>query len=94
MRTLKTHALLLFSLVDQRGEEVILGAPQQRTSLLFFGYTYCPDFCPTTLSRLVHVKQRLGADADSIDIAFGAGVQPVRPHRSTTRRCSQPMNTV
>ena len=66
-----------FSLVDQRGEEVILGASQQRVSLLFFGYTYCPDFCPTTLSRLVHVKERLGADADSVDIAF-VSVDPQR----------------
>ena len=65
------------SLVDQRGEMFILGDPQKRSALLFFGYTYCPDFCPTTLSRLVQVKERLGAKADSVDIAF-VSVDPQR----------------
>lgn len=65
------------SLVDQRGEPFALGDTLTRSSLLFFGYTYCPDFCPTTLSRLVHVKERLGAGADSVDIAF-VSVDPQR----------------
>ena len=52
-----------FSPVDQEGKAAILGAPQQSDTLLFFGYTYCPDFCPTTLSRLVRVKEQLDAGA-------------------------------
>ena len=33
--------------------------------VVFFGYTQCPDVCPTTLQELVEVKQQLGADGDS-----------------------------
>ena len=66
-----------FSLIDQEGKAAILGAPQQRVTLLFFGYTYCPDFCPTTLSRLIRVKEQLGAGIDSVDIAF-VSVDPQR----------------
>ena len=66
-----------FSLVNQEGKAAILGAPQQRVALLFFGYTYCPDFCPTTLSRLVRVKEQLSAGTDRVDIAF-VSVDPQR----------------
>lgn len=66
-----------FSLVNQEGKAAILGAPQHRVTLLFFGYTYCPDFCPTTLSRLVRVKEQLSEGTDSVDIAF-VSVDPQR----------------
>ena len=49
----------LFSPVDQEGKAALLEAHQQGDTLLFFGYTYCLDFCPTTLSRLVRVKEQL-----------------------------------
>ena len=39
-------------LVDQNGESFTLENLQNRWSLIFFGYTYCPDICPTTLADL------------------------------------------
>ena len=71
-------------LIDQLGSTVLLGDISDRTSLLFFGYTYCPDFCPTTLSRLVRVKELLGAGADSVDIAF-VSVDPQRDQPDVLR---------
>jgi len=53
-----------FELVDHRGDafdrERLLG----HWTLLFFGYTYCPDICPVTLQKLAPVLDRLGPDAD------------------------------
>lgn len=52
-----------FALVDQRGERFALEDMRGRMALIFFGYTFCPDFCPSTLSRLSQVRQLLGADS-------------------------------
>ncbi len=71
-------------LIDQSAAPWLLGDISDRTSLLFFGYTYCPDFCPTTLSRLVRVKELLGAGADSVDITF-VSVDPQRDHPDVLR---------
>ena len=38
--------------------------------VVFFGYTQCPDVCPTTLQELVEVKQQLGADGDRLQGVF------------------------
>ena len=38
--------------------------------MLFFGFTQCPDVCPTTLARAVEVKQKLGADGDKLQVVF------------------------
>src|ERR1700722_16039322 len=50
-----------FSLIDQQGR--VFGSANLRGhwSLLFFGYTNCPDFCPTTLTTLAAVQKRLRA---------------------------------
>ena len=48
------------SLADYRGKEVVL----------FFGYTQCPDVCPTTMSDLKTVMQTLGPDADRVQVLF------------------------
>jgi protein SCO1 len=48
-----------FALTDQRGEAFEITDLRGRTTLLFFGYTYCPDFCPSTLSRLVQVYEQV-----------------------------------
>lgn len=54
-----------FALVDHRGAVFDRGTLEERWSLLFFGYTYCPDICPITLARLAPVQDRLGSDADT-----------------------------
>ncbi len=49
-----------FRLSDHKGQVV----------LLFFGYTSCPDVCPTTLSNLKLVMNELGADAERVQVLF------------------------
>jgi protein SCO1/2 len=46
-------------------------------SLLFFGYTFCPDICPTTLTNIMRWKQALGADGDKMRVVF-VSVDPDR----------------
>src|SRR3546814_2438449 len=48
--------------------------------LLYFGYTHCPDICPTTLARLRAVKQALGTEGDKLQVLFVS----VDPARDTT----------
>jgi protein SCO1/2 len=48
-----------FSLIDQRGRTFTSAALRGRWSLMFFGYTNCPDFCPTTLTMLAAMQKRL-----------------------------------
>jgi protein SCO1/2 len=45
--------------------------------LLYFGYTHCPDVCPTTLSRLGRAAAALGAQAEQVRVLF-VSVDPVR----------------
>jgi protein SCO1 len=66
-----------FRLSDQKGEVV----------LLFFGYTYCPDVCPTTLSDFKQAHQLLGADAARVRFVFVT----VDPERDTPDRLKQYM---
>jgi protein SCO1/2 len=48
------------SLADFRGKAVVL----------FFGYTHCPDVCPTTLADMAAVMKTLGADAERVQVLF------------------------
>jgi len=70
-------AVVPFHLVDQQGRPVserdILGRP----AAVFFGFTYCPEVCPTTLSSLTALLGRMGRDADKIGIYF-VTVDPAR----------------
>ncbi len=59
-----------FHLVDQHGRPVDQTMLDGKWSLVFFGFTYCPEFCPTTLAELAAVQQRLGAQADDLQIVF------------------------
>jgi protein SCO1/2 len=66
-----------FQLVDQDGRAVDQTLLDGKWSLVFFGFTYCPEFCPTTLAELAAVKQRLGDKADDLQIVF-VSVDPER----------------
>jgi protein SCO1/2 len=46
-------------MVDQDGQPVSLGSLKDKWTLLFFGYTFCPDICPTTLAQLRQIKSEL-----------------------------------
>jgi protein SCO1/2 len=59
------------------GSEFRLSAQQGRVVLLFFGFTNCPDVCPTTLANLKQVTSQLGADAARVQVVFIA-VDPAR----------------
>ena len=66
-----------FQLVDQEGRPVDESLLEGKWSLVFFGFTYCPDFCPTTLAALEATKQRLGDKAKDLQIVF-ISVDPAR----------------
>jgi protein SCO1/2 len=66
-----------FELVDHRGEPFTNTTLQGVWSFLFFGYTHCPDVCPTTLSVLNSVAQQLGDDAGDVRFIF-ISVDPER----------------
>jgi protein SCO1/2 len=72
--------LQAFSLTDQYQQPVSLERLQGKWSLVFFGYTYCPDICPTTLSTLTSVVKKLQNDPQSpanIQVIF-VSVDPQR----------------
>ncbi|MCX8146459.1 MAG: SCO family protein [Azovibrio sp.] len=66
-----------FRLQDPDGKERSLADWRGKVVLLFFGYTQCPDVCPTALSRAARVMELLGADADRVQVLF-VTVDPAR----------------
>lgn len=66
-----------FQLVDQQGRPVDQSLLQGRWSLVFFGFTYCPDYCPTTLQMLDATRQALGPEGAELQIVF-ISVDPER----------------
>ena len=52
-----------FNLIDHRSEPFRLAALQGKWSFVFFGYTHCPDICPTTLATLAQMDKLLAEDA-------------------------------
>lgn len=58
------------SLPDQTGRVRTLKEFQGSVVAVFFGFTQCPDVCPTTLTEMADVKQRLGSDADKLQVIF------------------------
>lgn len=67
---------LKFTLVDSDGK-VTADSFRGKATLLYFGYTGCPDVCPTTLSRLSQALRLLGPEADSVRVLF-VSVDPQR----------------
>ncbi len=59
-----------FTLTRHTGQPMSLSDLRGKAVMLFFGYTYCPDVCPTTLAEFKRVKQQLGADADRVAFVF------------------------
>lgn len=65
------------SLHDADGKPRTLGDFRGKVTLVFFGYTQCPDVCPTTLAELATIKRELGADGSKIQGVF-VSVDPQR----------------
>jgi protein SCO1/2 len=59
-----------FKLIDQDGKPLTDADLKGRPFLVFFGYTHCPDVCPTTLFEVSEVMHALGTDADRTAAIF------------------------
>jgi protein SCO1 len=70
-----------FMLVDDRGAQVTEAALKGKATVMYFGYTFCPDVCPTTLTDLAQWIQMLGPDADKLNYVFVT----VDPERDTPK---------
>ena len=66
-----------FTLTDHNGQTRSLSDFKGKVVVLFFGYTQCPDVCPTSLSELTEVKRLLGADGNKLQAVF-VTVDPAR----------------
>ncbi len=68
------------NLSDQNGQARTLNDFAGKVVVVFFGYTQCPDVCPTTMQELAEVKRMLGPDGDKLQAVFVT----VDPERDTT----------
>src|SRR5580658_9753768 len=59
-----------FQLEDQFGKPVTDADMKGRPFLVFFGFTHCPDICPTTLFDMSQMMKALGPDADRVGVLF------------------------
>ena len=66
-----------FQLVDQSGTAVTEKNLQGKPSLIFFGFTHCPDVCPTALFEMSEILRAMGKDADRVN-AYFISVDPER----------------
>lgn len=59
-----------FSLVSHKGERIDNQSLAGRPYVVFFGFTHCPEICPTTLFELTDLMAELGPDADKLEVLF------------------------
>lgn len=70
-----------FHLMDASGTPRSLSDFRNKVVVLFFGYTHCPQVCPTTLADLAQTMQKLGPDADKVQVLFVT----LDPERDTSK---------
>lgn len=68
-----------FQLTDHNGKVRTLADFKGKAVVMFFGYTHCPDVCPTTMTDVAQALNLLGNDADSVQVLFVT----VDPERDT-----------
>jgi protein SCO1/2 len=73
-----------FSLMSPAGPRT-LGDYRGKVVVIFFGYTQCPDVCPTTMSDLAEVRKRLGPDGNRLQVLFVT----IDPERDTPALLAQ-----
>ncbi|WP_257167201.1 SCO family protein [Bradyrhizobium sp. SRS-191] len=73
-----------FQLTDQSGAVVTEKSLEGRPSLIFFGFTHCPDVCPTSLFEISEVLRAMGTDADRVN-AYFVSVDPERDNPATMK---------
>lgn len=74
-----------FALLDHTGKARTMADFKGKVVLMFFGYTQCPDVCPTTLTELAQVMKELGPKADQVQVLFVT----VDPERDTQALLAQ-----
>jgi protein SCO1/2 len=78
-----------FQLVDQTGATVDQSILEGRWTAVFFGFTHCPDFCPSTLQALEAAKAQMGDRADDLQIVFVS----IDPERDTPEAMADYLQT-
>ena len=73
------------NLTDHNGKPRTLADFRGKVVTVFFGFTHCPDVCPTTLAEMAQVMKELGADADQLQVLFVT----VDPERDTPQVLKQ-----
>lgn len=68
------------SLTDHNGVRRTLTDYKGKVLVIFFGFTHCPDVCPTTLQEMAEVRRQLGRDAEQVQVLF-VTVDPQRDTR-------------
>jgi protein SCO1/2 len=76
-----------FTLVGPHNQPVKLSDFRGKATVLYFGYTYCPDVCPTTLAELAQGLKRMGRRADRVQVVMVT----VDPERDTPEALAQYM---
>ncbi|HAT32518.1 MAG TPA: SCO family protein [Janthinobacterium sp.] len=74
-----------FALTDHNGKARTLADFKGKVVVMFFGYTQCPDVCPTTMAEMAAVMQELGPQADQVQVLFVT----VDPERDTQALLAQ-----
>lgn len=59
-----------FSLIDHHGQRRQLADFKGKLVVMFYGYTQCPDICPTTMTEMQGVMELMGKDADKVQVIF------------------------
>lgn len=77
-----------FTMTDQFGQPFSLSEQRGKVVLVFFGYTFCPDFCPTTMAEVQQTIDNLGDEAENVEVAFVS----VDPDRDTPERLKEYMD--
>lgn len=71
-----------FALLAHDGRTVSLADFRGRVTVVFFGFTHCPDVCPGTMASLARAREQLGEDGDDLQVLFVT----VDPDRDTPER--------
>lgn len=72
-------------LTDHHGQARTLADFRGKAVLIFFGYTHCPDICPTAMARFAGVARQLGDDARRLQVVF-VTLDPARDTREVLAR--------